>query len=280
MTTPEDRVTILKAENQRLTEYLNSLPEDAWDDPSACDQWTVADVIAHLTAGLGSHATHITDAFKADVVNPESLPRRTNRRVDATAVAESGISLRKDLGSQLLPEFVKASEAMEQALDQVGPGDWNKLCYRPNGAEPIGNILDQFITEFAVHSWDITFLFDPKVKLSQDCLDAMVERYPHRTRWWEIELPTNHPPLPVRFRFKVSAVSIPGTDFVISAQQEKFMELAGDSPADVHFLCDSETFILTAYGRMSLESAISNGTLTFEGSQEWAEVFIRSFTGG
>ncbi len=29
MTTPEDRVWILKAENQRLKEYLNSLSEEA-----------------------------------------------------------------------------------------------------------------------------------------------------------------------------------------------------------------------------------------------------------
>ncbi len=125
MTTPEYRVTILKAENQRLRQYLNSLSEQAWNYPSACDQWTVADVIAHLTGALRSHSTYITDAFKADVVNLENLPRRTNRRVDATASAERTISLRKDLGSQLIPEFVKASGAMEQALDQVGPGDWN-----------------------------------------------------------------------------------------------------------------------------------------------------------
>ena len=244
MTTPEERVTILKAENQRLKEYLNNLSEEAWNDPSACDQWTVADVITHLTAGLESHAAFISDA---GTVNPESLPSRTNRRVNATAMAERTISLRKNLGSQLLLEFVKAGGAMEQALDQVGPGGWEKICYRPNGAEPIGSILDQFITEFAVHSWDITFPFDPKVKLSPNCLDVMVERYPHRPRWWEIELPANHPPLPVRFRFNVSGVTSPGTDFVISNQREKFMEEAGDSPADLNLLCDSETFILTAY---------------------------------
>ena len=280
MTTPEDRLTILKAENQRLKEYLKSLSEEAWNHPSTCDEWTVADVIAHLSSAMSSHATYITDAFKSDVIDPESLPARTNQRIDATAAAERVISHRIDLGSQLLPEFVKAGAAMEQALDQVGPADWDRLCYRGSGAEPVRNILDQFITEFAVHSWDVTYPFDANVKLSQDCLAVMVERYPHRPRWWDIELPANHPALPVRFRLKVSGVSAPGTDFVISTEDVKFMELAEDSLPDVDFRCDSETFILIAYGRMRPESAVSKGTLTFEGSREWAEIFIRSFIGG
>ena len=112
-------------------------------------------------------------------------------------------SLRKDLGSQLLAEFIKAGEAVEEALDQVGPADWDKLCYRGSGAEPIKNILDQFITEFAVHRWDVTVPFDPNVNLSQDCLAVMVERYPHRPRWWDIALPTNHSALPARIRFEI-----------------------------------------------------------------------------
>jgi hypothetical protein len=93
MTTPEERVKLLKAEAQRLEQYLDGLPEEAWLHPSACDEWTVADVIAHLTSAIGSHAKYITDAFEADAVNPESLPHRTNQRQDASAAAERVISL-------------------------------------------------------------------------------------------------------------------------------------------------------------------------------------------
>lgn len=280
MTTAEQRVNLLKAEALRLEQYLNSLPEGDWTHASACDRWTVADVITHLTSATGSHATYIADAFKADMVNPESLPRRTNQRQDAPAAAERVISLRKDIGSRLLAEFVKAREAMEQALDQVGPADWDKLCYRGSGAEPVRNILDQFITEFAVHRWDVIVPFDPDVNLSQDCLAVMVERYPYRPRWWDIELPTNHLALPVRFRFEITDVSVPGTDFVVLTQEEKFMEVAGDALPDVSFQCNADTFVMIAYGRITSESAMSKGSLTFEGSREWAEVFIRSFIGG
>ncbi len=277
MTTPEERVKILKAENQRLERYLNDLPKDGWNHPSTCDQWTVADVIAHITLFNRNLATGVTDSLQADTVKVESLPRRSSERVEA---ADGVIAFRKEIGSQLLFEFVKANRAMEQALDQVHPDDWDKLCYRRTGAEPIRNILDVLIADVGVHRWDVIYPFDPDVKLSQDCLAVMVERYPHRPRWWDIALPSPHPPLPVRFRFTVTDVATPGTDFVIATQDEKYMEVAGDSPASVTFSCDAETFVLLAYGRIRPESAISKGYLTYQGAQEWADIFIRSYIGG
>lgn len=280
MTTPEERVSILKAEHQRMEQYLNTLPSDAWDHPSTCDLWTVADVIAHITSFNRETAPLITDLLQADPSDPESLPIRSNDRVDAASAAERIIAFRKELGDRLLSEFAKASRAIEQALDQVGPGDWDKLCYRRTGAEPIRNILDTYIADVGVHRWDIIYPFDPNVKLSQDCLEVMVERFPHRPRWWDIELPSAHPQLPVRFRFKVSSANVPGTDFVVVTQDEKYMEVAGDSPADVTFRCDAETFVLLAYGRVKPESALAEGSLTYEGTQGLAEIFVRSYTGG
>jgi uncharacterized protein (TIGR03083 family) len=107
MTTPEERVKVLKAENQRLEQYLHTLSQEAWNHPSTCDQWTVADVIAHLTAANRNYATWITDALQADSVTPESLPRRSHERVDAPAAAQRVIAWRKERGNQLLSAFVK-----------------------------------------------------------------------------------------------------------------------------------------------------------------------------
>ncbi|MFQ6029590.1 MAG: maleylpyruvate isomerase family mycothiol-dependent enzyme [Dehalococcoidia bacterium] len=280
MTTPEERVEILKAENQRLEQFLNDLSEEAWIHPSTCDQWTVADVIAHITNFNRNNAKGISDSLQADVIQPESLPRRSNERVDATEAAERVIAFRKELGSQLLSEFVKANRTTEQVLDQVQPDDWDKLCYRRTGAEPIRNILDVLIVDSAVHRWDVTYPFDPTARLSPDCAALIAERYPYRPRWWEIELPSQHPRLPVRFRFTISGVTAPGTDFVIAAPEEKYMEVAGDSPANVTFRCDAETFALLAYGRISPQSAVSSGSLTYQGNQEWTDIFIQYFIGG
>ena len=49
MSTPEEHLEFLKGEHQRLEQYLRALSPDAWDHPSACARWTLADVIAHMT---------------------------------------------------------------------------------------------------------------------------------------------------------------------------------------------------------------------------------------
>jgi uncharacterized protein (TIGR03083 family) len=280
MSTVEERIEILKAEYQRLEQYLHKLSQEDWNHPSTCDQWTVADVIAHLTVGNRYHAAWIIEALQADSVTPERLPRRSNQRVDAIAFAQRVIVWRQELGTHLLSEFVTTSRALEHAFEQVAPDDWEKLCYRPNGAEPIRTILDNFIAEVGIHRWDVMYPFDPHVQLSHESVAVMVERYPHRPRWWDIVLPPQHPPLPVRFRCTVSGVTAPGTDFVVAAPEEKYMEEAGDAPAHVTFRCDAQTFVLLAYGRIRPTSALSTGTLTYEGSQTWAELFMRSYIGG
>jgi uncharacterized protein (TIGR03083 family) len=280
MSTVEERIEILKAEHQRLEQYLCTLSPEAWHHPSTCDQWTVADVIAHLIGGNRSHTTWIAEALQAKSVTPERLPRRPHHRVDVAAMAQKGIALRHELGSHLLSALVTTNRAFAHAFAQVAPDAWETLCYRPNGAEPIRTILDNFIAEVSVHRWDVTYPFNPHVQLSHDCLAVIVERYPHRPRWWDIVLPPQPPPLPIRFRFTVNGVTVPGTDFVVATPEEQYMEVAGDGPAQVIFRCDAQTFVMLAYGRLSPTSALSTGMLTYQGRQEWAEIFLHSYIGG
>jgi len=280
MSTVEARRAILKAEFHRLEQYLHTLSPEAWQHPSACAQWTVADVIAHLTGGSRSHATGIAEALHAERVSPERLPRRSRQRVDAAALAHRVLALRQELGSDLLSAFVTSARAIEQAFAQVGPDDWETLCYRPNGAEPLRTLLDNFIAEVGVHRWDVMVPFDPHVQLSPEGAAVMVERYPHRPRWWDIALPPQHPPLPVRFRFTVRDVSAPGTDFVVATPEEQYMEVPGEVPADVTLRCEAPTCVLLAYGRLSPASARATDLLTAEGNQAWAEIFLQASSGG
>ncbi len=94
MSTVEERIEILKAEYQRLEQYLHTLSQEDWNHPSTCDQWTVADVIAHLTVGNRSHATWITEALQADSVTPERLPRENSLRANPQAACGCGSDVR------------------------------------------------------------------------------------------------------------------------------------------------------------------------------------------
>jgi hypothetical protein len=206
--------------------------------------------------------------------------RKTNDRVDASSSARRVIEFRKELGENLFERYLESNRAIEASFDRVGSDDWMKLCHRRVGAETLASVLDAFIVDLGIHRWDVMAPFNPEVRLSTEGLSVMVGRYPHRPRWWDIPLPTEHPRLPVRFRFEITDASVTGTDFVISADGEQFMEVAGSSPATVVFRCDAETFILIAYGRIKPAVAQADARLTYSGQEDWAEVFLRSFVGG
>jgi uncharacterized protein (TIGR03083 family) len=59
MDTPAHLVTVFHAEAERLAQYLDMLPPDAWTQPSACEGWAVRDVVGHLTWAVEFYADTI-----------------------------------------------------------------------------------------------------------------------------------------------------------------------------------------------------------------------------
>ena len=72
MSTPETRTKVHEAEVSAVKEYLASLSPDDLQRPSACVDWSVADVLAHL-AGQ-PHASVIRRGLEEDYSPPEGSP--------------------------------------------------------------------------------------------------------------------------------------------------------------------------------------------------------------
>ena len=60
-----DRVKILQSESERIKQYLHALPE-ALSKPSACTQWQVQDVIAHLIGVAETYASSVSRGLQGD----------------------------------------------------------------------------------------------------------------------------------------------------------------------------------------------------------------------
>ncbi|MCH7787424.1 MAG: maleylpyruvate isomerase family mycothiol-dependent enzyme [Chloroflexi bacterium] len=280
MTSPDDGRNILRAVTVDLERYLSNLTKDDWNRPSACDKWAIADVVAHLIQQNQAYPQWIIDALKPSSSEVRSLPPRYEGKVDPEPIAKRAIAIRKDYGKELLSMFVKGNKDFDEALSQVGPDDWERLVYRQSGAESIKNIMDVFITERVVHGWDIISPVDPETRLRLESLPIIVERFARRPRWWEIESPPDNLTSPIIYQFQISDIDVQSTDFVVDGKEHQYMEASNDATPDVIFRCDAETFVLLAFGRITPESAISTGKLSYEGLPETANVFIQSFIGG
>ena len=280
MPSPEERLEILRAETEELEGYLRDLPKEAWDQPSACDEWCVADVVAHLTSLSKNYPPRIIRALQGDASPDMPEHRRlASGQMDPAQGRDQVIVLRQELGDQLLSEFIKGNQATDQALAKVRPQDWDKLVYRTVGTEPLRNIVDMLITERTVHGWDISSRFDSQAGLSPECVPVIVERIAQRSRWWSFRTEAGFSPLPLRYRFEVTSPIHYSVDVVVT-EENQVMEVASSRDAQVTFKCDGETFVFLMYGRIEPEAAIANGRMSYAGDPELVTAFVQRFTGG
>jgi hypothetical protein len=109
MSTPEQHVSVLQAEMRRLEVCVRTLAHEDWQRSSRCDQWTVADVVAHLTAMDQYGAARIVRGFHGDTSPPPEVPTIVGQAAD---IAHYAIAVRQRLGDDLLPTFSAAQSAL------------------------------------------------------------------------------------------------------------------------------------------------------------------------
>ena len=74
-----------------------------------------------------------------------------------------------------------------------------------------------------------------------------------------------------RFRFELTGVASGSHDIVVENGDSR-IEPLGNGSASATFKCDTETFALLVYGRISLDKAESEGRLTVAGDREFASL--------
>ena len=67
---------------------------------------------------------------------------------------------------------------------------------------------------------------------------------------------------------------------VVVTEERQYMDVDNKGDAQVIFQCDGEIFGLMMHGRISLETAIAEGRVSFEGNHELVKAFVERFTGG
>ena len=78
----------------------------------------------------------------------------------------------------------------------------------------------------------------------------------------------------LRYRFDLSGPGSAELDLVVEGDKTR-LEGPAEVRADLHMIGDTSTFILMLYERLSLDSAITNGTFTAKGDLEMVATFDR-----
>jgi hypothetical protein len=192
-------------------------------------------------------------------------------------VTQHPITLRRQLGDDLLSAFCAENERVDNILAGLKPEDWETLCYHPGNPRPIRTIVVIRLIELALHGWDIHASFDPQASLSKDALPTLLQTVPSAVK--RAFRPDANRTRAVRYHFHMTEQVAATTDILLHADGAS-VESHSPAEADVTFRCDTPTAILVIFGRLSLADAIADGRVQVEGEQNLASAFEKSFQGG
>jgi uncharacterized protein (TIGR03083 family) len=278
-----DRLKIVQLESTRLRQYLDTLGPEAWQQPSACTQWQIQDVVAHLVGVAEFYTDTISRGLQDDMAPPEGFPSAgtVNAAAMAEPIAQMALATRERLHDQVLATLETTITGLNDLLAGVGPQEWERLCYHPWRLMPVRQFLAMTLQELVLHGWDIRSRLTPETSLSPESLPALLELITtSRTSGflsWAFR-PGPRLSAPVRYRFAVTGPVPSRVDVVVEGDQAYIAE-AADAAAAVTFHCDTETYLLLMYGRLSLEAASAIGRLRIEGDQASVTAFGQYFKG-
>ena len=279
----EERAQLYKNESESFQEYLINLPAEDWEKQSACDEWLVSDVVAHLVGNSEFYASTVTQGLEGKFSPPEGRPEAGTGHpsISADALAKSSIAARERLGDKLLETFIEKDNHLIDLLTGLSLEDQVKPCYHPGSIVPAGNFVDLRFKEIVLHQWDIRSAIEEKAGLSASSLESMViliqESFASGSLRWAFWA---GPALdrPVRYRFDVKTPVPVTADIIVEGDKFRY-EQVPHGVADVTFRCHTHLFALLMYGRTRAAEAMAAGHLTIEGDKALAEQFSQWFKG-
>ena len=148
-----DQVTMITKVLDETNRVVNGIEPSQLDNPSPCDEWTVRDVLNHITAGATMFAVCVRDGSMSD----EQL---------------GAVMAGDNLGSDYKAAFRAASVAALDAFDE--PGAAEKMVKLPFGEMPAGVALSIAIFDVATHACDLATATGQKVD-DEELLGAALE---------------------------------------------------------------------------------------------------------
>ncbi len=278
MQSPAERVEVLRQETAAFKEQVAAMAPEDWDRPSACDGWSVADVVAHLSGQ--AFALNVSRGLQGDYSPPAGAAPVTEHNEDEFArnIFQRAFSTRAEFGERLQEVLFQRLDEAVDLFDTVGEGQWHNLCYWPPGPEPVHTMLDMRISELTMHAWDVCSQFDSDYRLSGSSVPVLMDTVNRAARRAFRPDPTI--PAPQVYRFVIDEPVEAVYELEIANEEVTLRTGEGSDNPDVVFQCDGETYVMVMYGRLTPDEALVSGKMDWDGNERLALGFGARFLGG
>lgn len=283
MSSTSESIDLFEREGRELIEFLGDLPANGWETPSACEGWTVADVVGHLASVDLSN--RLVRGLDGDYSPPAGSPTPDQHDEDsfARSIYQRAIDASQRLGGGLLDDFAGKVDEAVALFRGVEPDQWDNLVYWPPGPMSVRVLLTQRIAELTMHGWDIRSRLEEDHHLSDGSVVALldtVDRAARRAFRPDPALATN----PIRYRFLIDQPDRRALDLILSDRDAEIVDGSAEPLTEeptVTYRCDSEACVLIMYGRLTPADAMASGRLdVVSGDERVAATFGDRFVGG
>ena len=284
----EKQDQILKQLNEfcpRLIERLRKLSEDDWATKSRCDDWTVKDVMAHLSSVLTNYLIFIDSAKNEENIldDPNSSrdePGTLDGKSLAGRLSERAKETSKSFNSKdaLINELELRFERLLDGFNSCQDNQWDLKAFHPVNWVSVYGILLWTMFEATIHAWDALNAVDEKYLVDENLAPLLPQHFCDKlsNRWFKttdstetlsqtlaVNLGSSH-----RLRISSANGELDIDEYCINSF---------DSEAEIH--TSPSEFALLITGRKSLSDSIEDTSTQLTGDQSFVNSFSRWFTG-
>ena len=260
------RVALIKRLAGDIHRRLSESPAEALNAPSACSEWDVGTVAAHLAGGAVRQREAMLRGLAGENGPPEGETLIASPDQVQQANAASNVQSRNEWGDDLLDNFKDWYEELDETLR--GWSDWNIGCWhRRRGAITASSYVDLRIQELVIHDWDMRapdFLND---RTGEGDLDpeGVVALLPASEMWYQLCFrPTAPLTTPAVYRFEIGGGPEGATlqhDVVVTGDAYAVAECSPERQPALTVRADANAYLLCLYNRVDWNAAKRAGRI-------------------
>ena len=276
MTSIESQIDLVKTLASGISSRARSLTPEQLALPSACDEWQVQDVVAHLIGGADRQIDNMTRGRGGDSGPPQAVAQGGSAAASALG-AQRDMHWRESLGDGLLSAFDDYYARLSELLDAFHPDGWDTLCWHQRrGAMPAWEYIELRIQELAIHDWDMRKALEPNPSLHPDCVETLLG---FAAKWLAMCFrPGEKLESPVVYEFDLAPPH--ETSIIIRVHGDSFDMPAEDEAPDRWTVCgEAPAFLLFIYGRITGMEAIAANEFAITGDPVLLDRFEAWFRG-
>lgn len=254
------KVSLVKRLSGDIHHRLSEAPADALNGPTACSEWDVGTVAAHLAGG----ATRQRDAMLRGLDGQGGPPEGEETLPTADQVQQSNavnnVQTRNEWGDALLDNFQHNYQELDDLLQ--GWSDWSIGCWhRRRGTISAESYVDLRIQELVIHDWDIRSGGVGSGDLDSEGAVALL---PASEMWYQLCFrPTAPLTTPVTYRFDIGEPEGANLrhDVVVTGDTFTVAEVSPDRQPELTVRADAGTYLLCLYNRVDWNDAKRAGRI-------------------